>query len=348
MSRFKKMTPHKVVADIFNYKFLVAGRAKAGKTSLMHGIVKEKFNGDLSKLLLIAFESGYKALDGIYAEDIEKWEDFKQLVTDLVTEKDEISFKILALDTVDIMAKMATAYVLKVQGRKDGKRYTAINDLSYGKGYDLLESEIGEQIMKLDRAGFSIFYLTHDKDKQFETREGLKYDKTIVSLSGRVKELIINSVDFVVFVELGKELEKGKAVDKRYIYFRGDSGLEAGSRFKNVPNRIEYDFKGFVNTVEEAILSEYNGDTNAVEKAKIEQIKAKEEKVKEFAKEESDANKSPKEIIDEITAIIETMDNPSKKAFVAYTMENFNTKDYRKMEDVESLNKALAKLKNIQ
>lgn len=348
MSRFKDKKPHQVVVDAFEYKYIIAGRPKAGKTSLVHGIVKEKFNGDLSKLLLVAFEAGYKALDGIYAEDVATWEDFRNLVADLVAEKDEVPFKILAFDTVDVMGKLATSYVLKLQSRKDQKKYTAMADLAYGKGYDLLETEMSEQIAKLERAGYSMIFITHDKDKQFETREGVKYDKTTLSLGGRVRDLVLNMVDFVVFVELGKEQEKGKVVDKRYIYFRGDSGLEAGSRFKHVPNRIEYDFKKFVETVEEAILAEYGGDEKAAEKAKVEQAKAKEEKVKEFAKEESDANKSPKEVIDEITAIIETMDNPSKKAFVAYTMENFNTKDYRKMEDVESLNKALLKLKNIQ
>lgn len=58
MSRFANLKPHKVIADVFNYKYIVAGRPKAGKTSLVHGIVKEKFDGDLSKLLLIAFEKG--------------------------------------------------------------------------------------------------------------------------------------------------------------------------------------------------------------------------------------------------------------------------------------------------
>src|SRR5690606_4911557 len=165
---------------------------------------------------------------------------------------------------------------------KQGKKFEAINDLAYGKGYELLDNTISEQLQKLDKAGFTLIYITHDKDRQFETREGLKYDKTTLSLSGRVRDLILNQVDFIVFVELGKELEKGVAVDKRYIYFRGDSGLEAGSRFKHVPNRIEYSYADFINTVEEAILQEYGGDTKAVEKAKKEQNKAKEDKAKEF------------------------------------------------------------------
>jgi len=340
MSRFKKLVPHKVVADAFNYKYVIAGRPKAGKTSLVHGIVKEKYDGDLSKLLLIAFEKGYNALDGIYAEDITEWTEFEELVDDLIAEKDEIPFKILAFDTVDEMAKMATKHVLKTQSRKAGKKLEAINDLAYGKGYELLDNTIAEQLQKLDKAGFTLIYITHDKDKQFETREGLKYDKTTLSLSGRVRDLILNQVDFIVFVELGKELVKGVAVDKRYIYFRGDSGLEAGSRFKHVPNRIEYGFAEFISTVEDAILAEYDGDTKAVEKAKEEQNAKKEAKANEFVESQKGA-KTADESISAIAEIIGGLPAPVKKECALYFKENLGDMDYRKSEDAEALAKAL-------
>jgi hypothetical protein len=346
MGRLSKVKAHKVVADVFQYKYVIAGRPKAGKTSLVHGIVNEKYDGDLEKLLLVAFEKGYNALDGIHADDINEWEDFQELVEELVEEKDEISYKVLAFDTVDVMGKLATSYVLKTQSRKDGKRYTAINDLAYGKGYELLEREMGEQIEKLDKAGYSLIFITHDKDKQFETREGLKYDKTTLSLGGRVRDLILNMVDFIVFIELSKELEKGVAVDKRYIYFRGDSGLEAGSRFKHVPNRIEYSFDGFINTVEEAILAEYGGDKKAVEKAKKEQTKAKEEKAKEFVDSVKNA-KTPEELIDEIGELVGGMVKEDKLTVAGKFKEILGDANFKKSDDAEALAKALEFVKSI-
>lgn len=345
LSRLGKVKAHKVVADAFQYKYVVAGRPKAGKTSLVHGIVKEKYDNDLSKLLLIAFEKGYNALDGIHADDINEWSDFTELVEELVESKDEVSYKVLAFDTVDVMGKMATDHVLKVQSRKDNKRYTAINDLAYGKGYDLLEREIGEQITKLDKAGYSLIFITHDKDKQFETREGLKYDKTTLSLGGRVRDLILNMVDFIVFIELSKELVKGVATDKRYIYFRGDSGLEAGSRFRHVPNRIEYGYKEFIDTVENAILSEYGGDVKEVEKAKKEQNKEKEEKANEYVNSVKNA-KTPNELIEEISELITELPKSVKAECAKYFQENLGDMDYRKSEDEEGLAKALEFVKN--
>lgn len=322
-------------------------RPKAGKTSLVYGIVKEKFDGDLSKLMLVAFEKGYNALNGIFAEDINEWQDFEDFVDDIIAEKEEHGFKILALDTVDEMAKMATKHVLQKQSIKDKKRYTAINDLAFGKGYELLDNTIAEQLQKLDKAGFSLIYLTHDKDRQFETREGLKYDKTTLSLSGRVRDLILNQVDFICFVELTKELERGQMVDKRHIYFRGDSGLEAGSRFKHVPNRIEYGYREFIDTVENAILAEYDGDEKAVEKARLEQNAVIEEKAKEFVEKVANS-KSPNELIDEITEVISGMAKSDKAKCANYFKEVLDGEaDYRKSEDAIGLYKALVFAKSL-
>lgn len=345
MSILNNIKPHKVEADVFSYKYVIAGRPKSGKTSLVYGIIKEKYDGDLSKLLLIAFERGYNALDGIYAQDINEWEDFIELVDELVENKDDLPFKVLGLDTVDVMGRMATEYVLKVQGRKDKKKYSAINDLAYGKGYELLEREMGDQITKLENAGYSLFFLTHDKDRQFETREGLKYDKTTLSLSGRVRDLILNMADFIIFIELSKELVKGVAEDRRYIYFRGDSGLEAGSRFKHVPNRIEYSFDGFIDTIEDAILKEYDGDAKAVEEAKKEQTKAKEAKSKEFI---SKVKIKPEDIHEEISGIVSEFDNDTKKVIAREFKKILGDSNFKNSEDVELLKQALDFIKDIE
>src|SRR5699024_7385394 len=114
-----KVVKNEVTADILQYKQLIAGRPKAGKTSLFHGIVKEKFDGDMSKGLLVAFEKGYSALDGIHAVDIEEWEDFQDLVEELVDNKDEVSYEVLGFDTIDILIKLATQYVVAKQSIAD-------------------------------------------------------------------------------------------------------------------------------------------------------------------------------------------------------------------------------------
>src|SRR5699024_298037 len=81
-----------------------------------------------------------------------------------------------------------------------------------------------------------------------------------------------NTADLIVFIELTKEIEKGKQVDKRYIYFRGDADMEAGSRFKYAPTRVEYSTENYINAIEDAIKKEYGSD-EAVEEDKEKQLK---------------------------------------------------------------------------
>lgn len=153
LSILDKIKVNKVVADFTLYKFVISGRPKAGKTTLLYNIVKEKFGGDVSKLLLGGFEKGYSALDGIHAVDIEDWEQFQDLVDELVENKDKIPYRIFGMDTVDMAEKMVVKYVLNKLSIADGKQYKTLQDVGYGKAHTMVETEFLEQITKLDKAG---------------------------------------------------------------------------------------------------------------------------------------------------------------------------------------------------
>lgn len=337
MSMLNKVVKNEVTADILQYKQLIAGRPKAGKTSLFHGIVKEKFDGDMSKGLLVAFEKGYSALDGIHAVDIEEWEDFQDLVEELVDNKDEVSYEVLGFDTIDILIKLATQYVVAKQSIADKKRYTAINDIGWGKGYALMEEEIAEQVGKLDQAGYGLFFITHDKDTTMTTREGLEYNKTIISAGGRGGDYFRNTADLIVFIELTKEIEKGKQVDKRYIYFRGDADMEAGSRFKYAPTRVEYSTENYINAIEDAIKKEYGSD-EAVEEAKEKQAEEAVKKEEEKKKEES---VTPEDLIAKIDKQLKDVSKDDKVRLAELLKADFGNANYKKYDDVDDLKKAL-------
>ena len=346
MGILDSIKPNEVLTDIFDYKMTIAGRPKAGKTSLVYKIVKEEFDGDVSKLLLIAFERGYNALRGIYAKDIKTWDDFVELVDELEETAGENGFKVLAIDTVDLMAKRATEHMLKKRSRKDKKKYETLADVPWGGGYDLLEEEVNAQISRLDYAGYGLIFITHDKDKKFETKDGLSYDKTVMSVSGRVGDLIKNTSDFIVFIELAKELENGHAVDKRYIHFRGTGDMEAGGRFENIKDKIEYDTKDFIKTIKDAILAEYDGDENAVEEASERQSVKREEKLNS---KETLPTKDDEELVEdlyaEIFALITPMTKEEKISWGDEIEQRFGTKNYKTSKDVEKLSKLVEDIK---
>lgn len=349
MSMLGKIKQNKVVADFSLFRYAISGRPKVGKTSLIYEIVKEKFNGDLSKLLLFGFEVGYNALDGIHAVDIEDWDAFVDLVDELVDNKEELSYKLVAMDTVDIAQKMCEKYILQKLSIADGKQYKVLQDVGYGKAHNMVETEFIEQIQKLDKAGFNIIFVTHDKDKTFTTRDGQEYQKTTLSLSGKIRDVVLNMVDFVIFIETVKEKVGKETKDMRYIYLRSDGDIECGARFSHLPDRIPYSAKGFIDTVENAILSEYNGDKTALETQRKIQLEEHEEKSNEYIDKQKNSS-SKLETADELISYLQTTigqlvknEETEKIDEIKSVIKKHNNKkaDYTKMKDVEGL-KAIA------
>jgi hypothetical protein len=336
----KSVQPNKPKIDLEEYFWLIMGVPKGGKTSLLYKLAKKKFNGDLSKLLLFGFEKGYTALTGIHAVDIPTWEDFQEYVDQLIEEKEELTYKLLGFDTIDIMWSLAEEYIIKKQSIADKKRYKTISDIAWGQGWGLVAQEVGNQVNRLRKAGYGVFAITHIKEKKFETRSGVSYDKYTATLNGKARELFIGQADFVLFLDVTKEKEGEDLVDKRYIYFRTDGTVEAGSRFANVPEKIEYDIDLFIETFENAVLSEYNNDTKAVEQAKKEQRIEKEREVQEFIESEKESL-SIQDYHTQIGEVIANLDSEQLEKVKKEFKSIMKTANYKNVDDAELLQQAL-------
>lgn len=341
MNLLDSIKANEVTADILSYKQLIAGRPKSGKTSLFADMIRVKNDGDMSKGLLIAFERGYQAIDGVHAHDIKEWEDFQEIVEALVDNKEETTYEVIGLDTIDILISRATEYVLSKESIADKKRYTALADIPWGKGYAVLAETIADEVDKLDQAGYGLVFITHDKDRSITTRDGLEYNKTTISASGRGGDYFRNSADLIAFIDLTKEVEKGKKVDRRYIYFRGDADMEAGTRFKYAPVRVEYGVENYIDAIEGAIEKEY-GSEKAVEKAKKKQIK--EAKIEQ----EENKQREPDVIIKEIDKLVGDMNDDSKRLLLDELQSSFASANYRKMEDSKELEKVIDIIKELE
>lgn len=350
--------PNLPKALIYEYVFLVYGVGKAGKSTLFYKLAQTDYIGGLDKALLIAFEQGFKALHGIHAvpvpnpdpeEKRDTWVQFQDLVTQLVEHRKAVSYKMIAFDTLDYMYKYATEYIIKREriARKDAK-IKQINDIPWGQGHAMVEEEVDKQIKRLVNSGYGIFMITHDKEKKIELKNGQSYDKTTVTLPERAKNLFVNMSDFILYISIDKEVVGSSVKETRYIYFRSDGNIEAGSRFENVPDRIEYDVDLLVETFEKAVLSSYNDDAKAVKKAKIEQEKQAEERIDQYVKEETEgASKTADQYIDEVAGLIGKMDEAQQTELKKQFKEVNGSINYRKYTEIEQLEKALEIAVNI-
>ena len=240
----------------------------------------------------------------------------------------------VALDTVDIMQDLAIPYMLKKASRRDNKMYKVISDVPYGNGWNLLQEVIYEQVNKLVKAGYNLWFITHDKDKTFTTKDGLSYDKTVLSLTGKVRDVCVNMSDFIVYIDTTQRKVDDKIIDERIIRFRGDSTIEAGGRLEQVVESIPYSIKGFIKAVEDAILAEYGGDTKAVEKAKEEQTKDLEERADRFIDNLDQPEEEQEPTLNKVEAVNTIKANISKLNFAdvqnvmkKHGFANFNNPD---------------------
>lgn len=339
--------PNQPKALLSEYFILCYGVGKAGKTTLFYKLAQSDYIGGLDKALLVAFEEGYKALNGIHAVSVNEWKDFVGLVDQLVEHREQITYKWIGLDTLDYLYQYATDFVIKREriAKKDAKIKT-ISDIAWGAGYQMVADEVDKQIKRLRSIGLGIFAITHDKEKKIELKNGQTFDKTTVTLPEKAKNLFVNMSDFIIYISIDKEVNNGSISENRYIYFRSDGDIEAGSRFENVPDKIEYDVDLFVSTFEKAVLSSYDGDTKAVAKAKKEQEQEREDKALEYAHQEKTSD-TPDSLIVKIDELIKGMSKEQTDKLKAELKSNFGSLNYKKYTELDQLEKTLALVNEI-
>jgi hypothetical protein len=345
MIDLKNLEPNKPRVDISDYTFLIYGKAKSGKTTLFFEITKEFYNGDLSKGLLIGLEKGYKALNGIFAVNPSNWTEFESLCNQLIEDRNELPYRLLGIDTLDILYSYACDFVIRREriARKDAKIKT-IADIPWGAGYSMVGELIDKIIHKLINAGYGLFLISHNTEKKFASRDGKEYDQTTISLPTRARNSFINMSDFIIFVDIEKSKDGNKLVDNRYIYFRSDGDIEAGSRFENVPDRIEYDAKNFLEIFRVAVESNFENKQDMI-MAEKEQAEEKEKHVQDFISSAKELD--VEEMIAEIGSNIKSLGKEFKAKVKELFKEKFNTHDYKKY-DRDQLKKAIVMIEEIK
>jgi len=326
MSRLKNKKPNIPKVSLEQYFWVIAGVPKSGKTSLFAKVVEKHF-GNVESGLLLALEKGYQALN-VMAEDVNSWDDFVEIIDELVEEKAELPYKLIGIDTADILWDYVQTNVIEEWNRDNPTLYTQDidgvgmkkpNGKGFGVGYKRAKDKIREQLDRLLKSGYGVMVLTHDKDKHVEEKNGLEYDQLTLSLSNSAREVFVNAADFIVFITLEKEKVDDEIVTNRYINFRSDGFIEAGSRFEDLPQRIPYDIDLFINTFEKAVKSAIEDKNIDFEKKKKEERKQLDEM--KYEKKSKSLNEIKKEIIDIATT---KSKNGKQKEVMAAISENNN------------------------
>lgn len=356
MSFLNKIKPNKPTATLGGYFITFHGKSKFGKTTFAIDLIKEAYDNDLSKALLLGCEIGYRTQAGVYAIPITDFDEsekefdddgeeiidddttygFIEAVDELVENKKTTSFKFIIIDTVTSLEKYAKKYVISERSRKDKKIYKDISDIPFGNGYNEVADVIYEQIDRLKKAGYGVLLIGHSKVQKKKLKNDFEYDYDTLDALGKVSGIIEKESDFIIYGDIvtaksGKEGVK----EERVLRFRSEGETLCGTRFRHFPETLPLDAKRFLSEFENAVLNLYDGNEDAVKEAK----KNEEEVIEKKVNLEEVTVESVQE---EIQAIVENLPRDKKISIAKEFKEILGEANFKASENVKDLQKALA------
>lgn len=230
------LKPNKVSRDLSGYITYVYGAPKTGKTTLAT---------QMGKALLLAFEPGYHALPGVYAQDITSWSEMKQVYRELKKPEVRALYDAVIVDTIDIAADRCKKFICSQNGIED------LGDLGYGKGWTKFKDEFNEIFRGLTQLGYAVFFIGHDKEVTITGNDGK--DKMVIrpALSNSVKTVIAGMSDIYGYAH------QKNAGEMSVLTLRStDGSIECGCRFKYIQEEIPMSYQNLVATLQEAIEKE--------------------------------------------------------------------------------------------
>lgn len=348
MGRYGKKNEVKI--DPLSYNICLLGEPKIGKTTLVREVC-EKLAGENGYMFLeLAGERGADAIQGIVYEDCDEWEDFEDIVEDIIDNKssDYPDLKVVVTDTYDGWIRLAESEAIRLWNRDNPDKMAKSIDAAWGgfqrgqqKAFDLMF----EKFMELDKVGVKVFIIGHVKNKEeTDVASGITF-KTLTSdvekvyfnlLKKKMHFLGLAFYDRTIITEkTGKKnavTKKEETVNKlsnqtRKIKFRDDNvAVDSGSRFADIVQEVDMTADDFIKAMVDAIKAEQSKSGKSFEESKCEQEKAELDKLKEIAKNEKNKRESKQldSVITQITDFIKNnkSDMSKIKPLLEFSKEN--------------------------
>lgn len=238
------VAPNIVSYDMKGYTMLFYGEPKTGKTT-----IASRF----PNALLLAFEIGYKAIPGVKALPITKWSEFKKVLRQLDSPEAKAMYDNIIIDTADIADDYAVKHICMQQGVDN------IKDIAYGQGWTMAQRELDEALRSITQMGYGLVLISHSQEKTFMDDTGAEYTRIAPTLSNKARLVVDRMSDCIGYAQPVQH-EDGTTSTK--LFLRGTPRFIAGSRFKYMPDYIDFSFDNLVSALHEAIdkeAAEYDG-----------------------------------------------------------------------------------------
>lgn len=207
----------------------VAGRPKVGKTSTIAAFAPDH-------TLFIATEPGQDGIEA-YVEQCNSWEKFRAIGADLANEQHP--FRLVVVDTVDVLQGLCAAHVMDGLARQAGKdpekEFVHASDFEYGKGWEAITTEFKLRVAKLCNLGLGVIFISHAKEGTKKDRVG----REITTFSADVgqkgsRQWLLGYVNYIWFMDV----EQTDVGEVRLLRTRPSETYEAGGRGVPLPDPI--------------------------------------------------------------------------------------------------------------
>jgi len=212
----------------------IHGPPKIGKTQ-----VASHFPGPVQ---FLATEFGHKFLPDDQKEHLIQlppdtgWDVFRAVV------KKEKKFgwkpKTIVIDTISGLYQLCFDWICREN------RWSHPSDDGHGKGWAAIRREFADALNRLAHLaagyGSTLVVLDHTKEELIETTTA-NIKKLTFGMSGQARDIVLRIPDYMWFIGYAEEdPSDAKKVysDKRALFIRGNSNVEAGTRNKQVKVRV--------------------------------------------------------------------------------------------------------------
>lgn len=217
------------VRDFNDYSWTIYGVGGIGKTSM----VGHLFNDPA----FFQFEQGQNTLRAKKIP-VADWKVMRGYVKTLVKAKKEgkvMPFKTAVFDTDDVATKLCQDYVCLTNG------WSSPSDAPYGAGWNAVASEWNMTIKAIEDLGIKVVHIAHDGVKEFERKDGTKYNQILPKVGNTFLGAVVDQVDFVIYMDKTiTKNEDGTEVEKRMMHFRETTEYKAKSHLMHMPEHLEF------------------------------------------------------------------------------------------------------------
>ena len=261
--------PTVISRDLKGKYLLLYGKPKTGKTTMASRFPKN---------LLIAFEKGYNAIDGIKAVDINRWSEFRQVLRQLEKPEAQAMYDTITIDTTTIAYEMCEQFVCSQNGVQ------SIRDIPWGQGWTLTKKEFEASLRKITMLGYGLVLISHIETRKEKMADDSEIEILAPSMPKRCYEVVNQIVDIIGYIATEWD-DDGNS--QRWLYTRQTPTVMAGSRFPYLAPKIKLGYDELVAAINEAIDKQRDIDGATV----VDKLEQKKEEELDFEEIRDEAQK---------------------------------------------------------